>query len=78
MSVPLSRRNLLTTSSGLAILRSETVRGSRASSAISLGLIGCGRRGMFDAGLFAKNEYARVVAVCDIYDDQIAAAAAQF
>ena len=78
MSVPLSRRSLLTTSSGLAILRPETVRGSRASSAISLGLIGCGRRGMFDAGLFAKNEYARVVAVCDIYDDQIAAAAAQF
>jgi len=78
MSLPLSRRNLLSVSSGLLILKPATVRGSQANSAISLGLIGCGRRGMFDAGLFAKNEYAKIVAVCDIYDDQTARAVQEF
>ena len=78
MSFDLSRRSLLAASSGLLILKPETARGSQANSAISVGLIGCGRRGMFDAGLFAQNEYARIATICDIYDDQIAAAAKQF
>ena len=78
MNVPMSRRSLLTASSGLLILDPQTVRGSQANSAISVGLVGCGRRGMFDAQLFARNEHARIAAICDIYDDQIANAARQF
>jgi len=78
MPFPPSRRDVLAASSAFLILKPSTVRGSQANSAISLGLIGCGRRGLFDAGLFAKNEFARVAAICDIYDDQIARGAEQF
>ncbi len=74
----LSRRNLLTASSGLLIIKAETALGSQANSALSVGLIGCGRRGMFDAGIFAKQEHARITAICDIYDDQLAKAAESF
>jgi predicted dehydrogenase len=78
MNSPLSRRTLLTASSGLLILDSRTVRGSQANSAISVGLIGCGRRGVFDAQLFAKNEHAKIAAICDVYDDQLENAGKQF
>ena len=78
MNSPLSRRSLLTASSGLLILDSRTVRGSQANSAISVGLVGCGRRGLFDAQSFAKNEHAKIAAIYDVYDDQIANAGNQF
>lgn len=78
MNLPVSRRSLLATSSGLLILDPRTVRGSQANSAVSVGLIGCGRRGLFDAQLLAGNESARIAALCDIYDDQLARARRQF
>ncbi len=58
---------------GVMIMSPQLVRGSEANSALSLGLIGCGNRGMYVSGIFAKNEYARVAAICDIYDDRIQA-----
>lgn len=60
------------------ILKPETVRGSQANSAVSIGVIGCGNRGMYVSGLFAKNEFARVAAVCDIYEDRLEAARKQY
>jgi len=56
---------------GFMIVDPASVRGSPANSALSLGLIGCGNRGMYVSGIFAKNEFAKVTAVCDIYDDRI-------
>ncbi len=41
-------------------------------------LIGCGRRGTAISGIFAKNEFAKIAYICDIYDDQIAAASKVF
>ena len=76
-----SRRNFLTGSAagaGLMILRPETVRGSQANSALTVGLLGAGRRGTAISGIFAKNEFARVAALCDIYKDQLDAAASKF
>lgn len=82
MSENTTRRDFFKASSvaglGLLIVNPETVRGSQANSALSVGLAGCGRRGTFDAGFFAKNEYAKVVALCDIYDDQLESAKQQF
>jgi predicted dehydrogenase len=78
MNSQLSRRKLLAASSGVLILKPETVRGSRANAAVSVGLVGCGRRGLFDASLFVKTEYARIVAICDIYEDQTKRARQQF
>jgi predicted dehydrogenase len=63
---------------GMLILKPETVRGSQANSALTLGVIGVGNRGTHVTGLFAKNEFCRVAAVADIYDDQLQKAAARF
>ena len=59
---------------GLMIVKPEIVRGSEANSALSSGLIGCGNRGSYVSGIFAKHEFAKVTAVCDIYEDKLAAA----
>lgn len=56
---------------GVMIASPRIVRGAQANSALSLGLIGCGNRGMYVSGIFAKNEYVKVAAICDIYDDRI-------
>jgi predicted dehydrogenase len=72
-----TRRNFVKTSGAAAaflVVKPSVARGSQASSALSLGLIGCGNRGMYVSGLFAKNEYAKVTAICDIYDDKLEAA----
>ena len=63
---------------GFSIVKPESVRGAQANSALSVGLIGCGRRGSYVTGLFAKNEFAKIAYLCDIYDDQIAAASKLF
>ena len=74
MNFQMNRRTLLTASSGMLFLKPETVRGSQANSAISVGLVGCGRRGLFDADVFVKTGQVKLTAVCDIYEDQIARA----
>src|SRR5258708_20291580 len=63
---------------GFSIVKPESVRGAQANSALSVGLIGCGRRGSYVTGLFAKNEFSKIAYLCDIYDDQIAAASKLF
>ena len=74
-----SRRNFLSAAAaGITILNPQTVRGYQANSALSVGLIGCGRRGTAISGIFARNEFAKIAAICDIYDDQLAAAGKLF
>ncbi len=63
---------------GILILAPQIVKGYQANSALSVGLIGCGRRGTAITNFFAQNEFAKVAALCDIYDDQIAQAAQKF
>src|SRR4051812_35977041 len=67
-----------TAGTGLLLLRPEIVRGSQANSALTVGLLGAGRRGTAISGIFAKNEFARIAAICDIYPDQIEAASKKF
>jgi predicted dehydrogenase len=76
-----NRRDFVTRSAGAAgllVLSPASALGAQANSAISLGLIGCGGRGMYVSGLFAKNEFVKVTAVCDIYDDKIQAATGKY
>ena len=74
-----SRRNFVKASAAsFMIVAPQTVRGSQANSALTLGLVGCGNRGMYVSGLFAKNENLRVAAFTDIYEDKFAAAAAKY
>jgi predicted dehydrogenase len=53
------------------ILPWAVVRGSAANSAVTVGLIGSGSRGTYVAGLLARNTPARVVALCDVFDEKM-------
>ena len=69
MSTTAARRAFLST--GIALMAPHLVRGSQANSALSVGLIGCGNRGLYVSQFFAKNEFAKVTALCDIYEDRL-------
>ncbi|HEV2691005.1 MAG TPA: Gfo/Idh/MocA family oxidoreductase [Bryobacteraceae bacterium] len=69
----LSRRGLLTGGT-FAILSPQVVRGYQANSKISVGLIGSGGRGSYDASIVNADPRARVTALCDLFDDRIESA----
>jgi len=66
----LSRRNLLAGTT-FAIMSPQAVRGFQANSKISVGLIGSGGRGSYDASIVNADPRARVTALCDLYDDRL-------
>lgn len=70
------RRKFLAT--GLGVVAPRVAFGSQANSALTVGLVGCGNRGTYVSGIFAKNEYARIAAICDIYDDKLKAASEKY
>jgi predicted dehydrogenase len=49
----------------------QAVRGTQANSKISVGLIGCGGRGTYDARISNADPRARVTALADLFDDRI-------
>lgn len=69
----ISRRGLIAGST-LAILRPQSVRGYQENSKISVGLIGSGGRGSYDAAITNADPRARVTALCDLFDDRIESA----
>jgi myo-inositol 2-dehydrogenase / D-chiro-inositol 1-dehydrogenase len=54
-----------------AILKPEIVRGSAANSAVRVGWLGCGHRGSAHAANITKFTGARIVALGDLYQDQL-------
>ncbi len=54
-----------------ALTSFAAVRGSAANSAVKVGLIGAGGRGTRLASLVVKTPEARLVAICDLFDEQI-------
>ena len=72
----LSRRSLFekagaaAVAAGFTIVRPEAVRGSQANSKITIGLIGSGGRGTYDAAIANADPRAQVVALCDLFDDR--------
>ena len=53
------RRNFLASSAAVfSIVAPQSIRGSQANSALTLGVVGLGNRGMYVSGIFAKNEFA--------------------
>jgi predicted dehydrogenase len=64
--------------SGLLFLKPQTAFGYQASSAVRLGLLGCGGRGTHVATSFSQNTSAQVVALADIFQNQLDAAHAHF
>lgn len=78
---PPDRRRFLGTTAAVAaavFIRPELVRGTRANSAIRVGLLGCGGRGTEDAENLLDTGGARVVALADLFQDQLDAARAHF
>ena len=78
----ISRRDLIRKGSVAAattftIVAPQAVRGSQANSKISVGLIGSGGRGTYDAGIFHSDSRARVTALCDLFQDRTESAASE-
>lgn len=63
---------------GAMFIEPSLVRGSAANSAVRVGLLGCGGRGTEDASNLIDTAGARVVALADIFQDQLDAARAKF
>jgi len=56
---------------GMMFIKPELVRGTAANSAVRVGLLGCGGRGTEDATNLIDTGGARVVALADLFQDQL-------
>ena len=78
----MNRREFLQTGSGVVsgmlLLNPRAAFGYEANSAVRHGLLGCGNRGTGVATSFAKNTSARVVALADLFPDNLAAGREHF
>lgn len=77
----LDRRKFLGTAAaatGLLFIKPALVRGTEANSAVRVGLLGCGGRGTEDATNLVDTGGARIVALADLFQDQLDAARANF
>ncbi|MGH9633158.1 MAG: Gfo/Idh/MocA family protein [Bryobacteraceae bacterium] len=73
-STSVSRRNFVSAGAAagaFTIVSSQSVRGSQANSKITVGLIGSGNRGSYDASIVHADPRAEITALCDLYDDRI-------
>src|SRR6266478_3425860 len=74
LSDKLNRRKFLgvaAATAGVMFIKPGLVRGSAANSAIRVGLLGCGGRGSEDATNLIDTGGARVVALADLFQDQL-------
>src|SRR5262250_193721 len=77
----LNRRSFLgsaAATAGFMIMPSSLVRGTQANSAVRVGLLGCGGRGTEDAANMLDTGGARIVALADLFQDQLDAARSHF
>ncbi|HNS00415.1 MAG TPA: Gfo/Idh/MocA family oxidoreductase [Planctomycetota bacterium] len=81
MNRTLQRRRFLKQAgafAGAAVLPAAAVSGAQANSAVALGLIGCGGRGLWIGDIFTGKTNARITAVHDLFDDRLDRAAQRF
>lgn len=71
----ISRRSLV---QAAALVPFQAVRGTAQNSTIKIGIIGTGSRGSYDGRIVSKEPQARVTAICDISDAQLAKAKSSF
>ncbi len=73
-SAKVDRRKFLgaaATTAGMLLLKPELVRGTAANSTVRVALLGCGGRGTEDATNMVDTGGARVVALGDLFQDQL-------
>src|SRR5271168_5504486 len=63
---------------GIMFIRPSLVHGTAANSAVRVGLLGCGGRGTEDATNLVDTGGARVVALADMFQDQLDTARVHF
>src|SRR5262250_3487027 len=81
LSAKVDRRKFIgvaAATAGAMFIRPNLVRGTAANSAVRVGLLGCGGRGTEDATNLVDTGGARVVALADMFQDQLDAAHANF
>src|SRR5437660_5277743 len=66
------------TATAAVFIKPALVHGTHANSAIRVGLLGCGGRGTEDASNLVDTGGAQVVALADLFQDQLDAAHAHF
>jgi predicted dehydrogenase len=64
--------------SGMLLLKSKSAFGYQANSAVRMALLGCGNRGTHVATSFSQNTVAQVVALADLFQDQLDAGHVHF
>ena len=64
--------------SAFTILKPSTIFGSKANSAIRMGIIGCGGRGTSVLSAMSENANINIIAIADLFDDQIQQALPKF
>jgi len=78
----MKRREFLQTATAataaFTILKSKSAFGYQANTAVRMALLGCGNRGTHVATSFSQNTVAQVVAVADVFRDQLGAAKSHF
>jgi myo-inositol 2-dehydrogenase / D-chiro-inositol 1-dehydrogenase len=62
-----TRRHLF----GTPVAAAGLARGAQANSSVAVGLLGAGSRGTFVTTMMAKNTPARIVALCDLFDEKM-------
>jgi predicted dehydrogenase len=71
----MKRREFIQTTAGIAsgmlLLKSRSAFGYQANSAVRHGLLGCGSRGTHVATSFSQNTVAQVVALADLFPNQL-------
>src|SRR5438552_19122685 len=79
--MPMKRRSFLkkmAAASSIAILSPRIVFGTKANSAIRIGIIGCGNRGTAVLSSFSTNTQSAIVAMADLFDHQLQRAETKF
>jgi predicted dehydrogenase len=66
------------TVSAFSILKPGIVFGSRANSAVRVGVIGCGNRGTAVISSTSANTNSNIIAIADLFDDKLATAEKNF
>jgi predicted dehydrogenase len=77
----ITRRKFIAVATGTAgamLIKPGLVRGTNANSAVRVGLLGCGGRGTEDASNLVDTGEARVVALGDMFQDQLDIARKRF
>ncbi|HEX4756348.1 MAG TPA: Gfo/Idh/MocA family oxidoreductase [Terracidiphilus sp.] len=78
----MKRREFMQTTAGVAsgflFLKPAAAFGYQANSVVRMGLLGCGNRGTHVATSFSQNTVAQVVALGDLFQDQLDAGKAHF